>query len=217
MLVRTFCWAVGFSILAFVSGPGATWAHADWRAAGSEIGMVQVESTYPTGYNGKLSAVIDDRGEALARFQFADSRGTVMTFTPDELRKGVVLLHAVGKDILKISSPKFTNDGGGQMILTFLKNFFGNDRREVRFDYLRRGAMTDWLLQTDDQKGKDPFDLIRVGVYKNLGVPAGVAAITLLAGEQVVRKYNPNDLPPGQALLGGVDGLPEFLPAELFF
>ena len=132
-------------------------------------------------------------------------RSHALDFTVDQLRSGVVLVHAIGKDILKISGPEFTPAGGGQMILTFLRGFFGSDRRVVRFDYLRRGSETYWVLQTDDTEGREPFDAISVVVTKAVGVPSGVGNITLISSDRTVRHYDPSRLPVGQFMLEGLD------------
>jgi hypothetical protein len=183
-------------------GPGA---RAGESPFGTDIQMVQVESSFPAGYHGKITATVDGRGTGLSIFHFTDSRNSSLDFTTDQLRQGVVLVHALGKDILKIAGPGFSDDGGGQMVLTFLRGFFGNDKREVRFDYVRRGAITDWVLQTDDQAGRDPFDMIHVDVSKTLGLPTGVGGIVLDSSERTVRRYDPAELPAGTLMLDGVD------------
>jgi hypothetical protein len=183
----------------------ASAAPADEVVSATDIQMVQVASSYPSGYTGKIMASIDAGGAGLTSFHFTDSRNSSLDFTVAQLKDGVVLVRALGKDILKIAAPDFTADGGGQMVLTFLKGFFGNDRREVHFDYLRRGSATDWVLQTDDSEGRDPFDGLSIIVSKTLGLPTGVGNITLSSSDRTVRRYDPNKLPAGTLTLDGVD------------
>jgi hypothetical protein len=171
-------------------------------AFATEIPMVKVTSSYPAGYNGEINATLDDGGRGLTLLVFKDSRGSNITFTVDEVRKGVVLARVSGKDVLKVSGPNFTAEAGGELILTFLKGFFGNDRREIHFEYIKTGGPTDWLLQTNDTQGRDPFDSLSVYINKKLGVPTGVGTIRLMAGSNEVRKYDPNDLPHGNIQLG---------------
>jgi len=182
--------------LAFTFGAFALFA-SSMGFSSTEIQMVQVASSYPSGYTGKIVASIDDSGVGLNSFHFSDSRNTNLEFTVAQLRTGVVLVHALGKDILKISGPQFASDGGGQMILTFLKSFLGGDRREVRFDYIRRGGATEWVLQTDDSEGRDPFDSLSIEISKTIGIPTGVGDITLSDSDRMIRHYDPSHLPPG--------------------
>jgi hypothetical protein len=190
--------------LALFSFPAA---HADGVDSGTDIQMVQVASSYPSGYTGKIMASVDPSGSGLSSFHFTDSRNSSLDFTVDQLKSGVVLVRALGKDILKISGPDFTSDGGGMMILTFLRNFLGSDRREVHFDYLRRGSATDWVLQTDDSEGRDSFDALSIIVSKTLGLPTGVGDITLSSSDRTVRRYDPNHLPAGSIMLDGLDSI----------
>jgi hypothetical protein len=166
-------------------------------AQATDLPMVKVKSSYPVGYNGAINASIDDGGRGLTLFTFKDSRGESMSFTVDEIRKGVVLAEVKGKKVLKISGPNFTAEAGGEVILTFLKGFFGNDKRELRVEYLRKGGPTDWVLQTNDADGRDAFDGISVYINKHLGIPTSVGSIALFGGDKQIRKYNPNELPPG--------------------
>jgi hypothetical protein len=187
-------------------------------AQAADITMVKVFSSYPGGYNGEIAATIDDGGTGLTLFTFKDSRGTKKAFTVEEIRNGVVLLNVRGKNVLKVSGPNFTAQEGGEVILTFLKGFFGSDRRELRVEYVKRpGGPTDWLLQTNDPQGRDPFDTVSVYVNKKLGVPTSVGSIRLKAGETLVRRYNPNDLPQPGAEPGDGSGGFEALPALIYY
>jgi hypothetical protein len=165
-------------------------------ALATDLPLVKVKSTFPAGYKGEIKATIDDGGRGLTLFAFTDSRGSTMTFTVEDVRKGKVLVHDAGKDLLKVSGPNFTAEAGGEMIMTFLKGFFGNDRRELRYEYIRNGGKLDWRLQTNDPQGRDPFDGIAISINKKLGIPTSVNTIRFFLGDKEVRKYNPNDLPP---------------------
>lgn len=173
-------------------------------ASATDLPLVKVKSTFPAGYNGEIKATIDDGGRGLTLFVFKDSQGSNMAFSVEDVRKGKVLVHQSGKDLLKVSGPNFTAEGGGEMIMTFLKGFFGNDRRELRYEYIRTGGKLDWRLQTNDALGRDLFDGIAVSINKKLGVPTSVNNIRFFQGTKEIRKYYPNDLPPGTIPLLGV-------------
>ena len=177
------------------------------RADGEPLGlqMVDVESSYPAGYHGKISVEMDERAGAISKFVFTDSRGPTLNYTPEDLHRGVVLVHAVGKDILKIAGEDYSAKDGGRMHLTFLRGFFGSDRREVVFDYVRRGGLMDWVLQTDDTEGRDPFTALAVVVGKTIGVPSSVEQISLKSADRMVRRYDPFKLPAGTLMLDGVE------------
>lgn len=170
---------------------------ASLSAVATDLQMVQVESTYPRGYHGQLVAHVDARGAGLTGFTFSDSRGTKKDYTVDDLHKGVLLVKALGKEILKIKGKDFSAQDGGVMVLTFLRGFFGSDRRDVHFDYVRTGGATDWAMLSDDPQGRDPFDSLKVVVGTSAGIPSGVAAIELKNSGQTVRHYDPLELPRG--------------------
>lgn len=188
MFLRTLCLMLGLTVLA-----SASYA--------TDVQMVQVASSYPAGYTGKLTSTLGDSGEGITKFTFKDTHGTDASFTVDELHKGKVLIHALGKDILKIVSPEFSPKNGGQLILSFLRGFLGSDHREVHFDYTRRGGETDWVLETDDTEGREPFDSLLVVVSKTLGLPTGVGDVVLSLADRTIRHYDPSHLPSASHLI----------------
>lgn len=166
----------------------------------AELPMINIQSSYPKGYVGKLSAVTDETREGretregnVASFIFSDSRGTRLTYTTDELRKGVVILRAFGKDIIRVYSPDFTASEGGVIQVIFLRKFFGSDRRQVEFDYLPVGQ--DWVVRTRDPAGRDPFDSLTTQIAMSLGIPQSVEAVDLKQDAVLVRHLDPSKLP----------------------
>ncbi len=171
-----------------------------------ETVMAHVATSYPENYTGLIT--VQWEGEALrskiARFVFSDSRNTHIVYTPEDLNKGVILVHTLGKDILFIKGTTFSAEVGGPMVLTFSKTFFANDQRTVTFDFVRtnrqppeegREESPTWVLQTDDREGHDPFDSLFIEVYKKLGIPSGVSKIQLIDRGSLIRNYDPQNLP----------------------
>jgi hypothetical protein len=181
--------ALGFAaVVCAVSAGGTARAAEEPRTAR----MIEVKSNYPDGYNGKIIAKLNADGTA-AGFEFKDSRGTDLNYTVDQLHQGVVLLHALGKDVVGVRSKDFDPKTGGVLEMNFLRRFFSDDRRKVLVDYVHEGE--DWVLRTDDAQGRDPFSALNVVVAMSFGVPSGVDTIVLDQDGVVLRRYDSNDLP----------------------
>lgn len=161
------------------------------------LNVVSVESSFPSGFHGQLTALTNADQNALTGFHFVDTKGGDIHFTLNDLQNGVVLVEGMGKEILKLQSGSFSAQEGGLLKLVFLKSFFGSDHRQVIFDFVRKGGILDWAILTDDQQGRDPFDLLRVDVATSFGVPKGVKDIVLRSLGRQVRNYDPNQLPHG--------------------
>ena len=181
------------AVLTTVSSAKATDPFAPGKV---ETKILGVESSYPNGYRGNLIAVSDEATpEQVSGFKYTDSRGTERNHTADEIRTGIVLVHALGKDLLKLRGKDFERSSGGQISLMFYREFLGgDDRRELRFTYQPEGA--EWVIRTDDQAGRDPFDHLAIKIKTGLfGTPTAISELKLFREGAQVRRYNPSDLP----------------------
>ena len=161
-----------------------------------ETPILAAQSTFPSGYTGTLSAVSDpSTPEQVSGFRYTDSRGTERNHTVDEIRTGIVLVHALGKDLLKLRSKEFDRAAGGEISLMFYREFLsGDDRREVRFTYQPEGDH--WVLRTNDPAGRDLFNQLWIKIKTSFfSAPTGVAEIKLFEDGSQVRRYLPGDLP----------------------
>ncbi|MGK5088477.1 hypothetical protein WDW86_13035 [Bdellovibrionota bacterium FG-2] len=178
---------------------------------GDETIMAHITTSYPENYSGQISVQWEPAGfeesakSRIAKFIFSDNRNTRIVYSPQDLRKGVVLVHTLGKDLLFIRGTSFSAEYGGPMVLTFSKNFFSSDQRQLTFDYVDTSSQEPdtsphWALQTDDSDGHDPFDSLHIQVYKKVGVPSGVLKIQLIDRGSLIRYYDPKSLPkaPGK-------------------
>jgi hypothetical protein len=176
-------------------------------SASSESEMLRIESNYPKGYKAKITSYFQKRTTSIAGFVFTDNRDTKLKYTVEDLRKGVVLLRAFGNDIITLSSPDFTSEHGGKLIITFYRKFFSDDRRELHFHYLRNQSLNcslklapneDWTLFTDDPSGRDRFNELAAKVVTKLGTPTGIDVLNLSMDGRRVRQYETRDLPHPQ-------------------
>jgi hypothetical protein len=161
-----------------------------------ETPILAVESSYPKDYKGTLFAVSDDGApEQVSGFHYKDVRGTERRHTVEEVRNGMILVRALGKDLIKLRAKDFERTSGGQISLMFYREFLsGDDRRELRFTYHPEGA--EWALRTDDKAGRDLFSQLYLKIKTGLfNTPTGVAEIRLLEQGNQIRKYNPTELP----------------------
>jgi hypothetical protein len=184
MLHRVFTLALGLG-LALSVGVKA----ADSPAANRP--MLDVTSSYPDGYKGRITVDFSD-ADVVTGFHFTDTQGTTLDYSVDDMRRGVVLLHALGKNIIRMVSPQFDPQAGGVVHLVFLRNFFGSDYRQADVDFVRGIS---WDVWTDDVQGKDAFDRIHVVIQSSFGVPSSVGRIQFKHQDQIVRDLNPSDLP----------------------
>ena len=161
-----------------------------------ETPILAVESSYPKDYKGTLFAVSEDASpEQVSGFHYTDVRGTERRHTVEEVRNGMVLVRALGKDLIKLRAKDFEKTSGGQISLMFYREFLsGDDRRELRFTYQPEG--TAWVLRTDDKAGRDVFGQLYLKIKTGLfNTPTGVAEIRLLEQGTQIRRYNPTELP----------------------
>lgn len=157
--------------------------------------LIDVVSTYPDGYHGGIEAVeAADTGD-IQNFVYKDSRGTELTYTVEQIREGVVILRALGKDIIRLRAPGFNAQSGGPFKVQFLRRFLGSDVREVELELFRASAGAPWDVRTNDKQGRDLIDHLQAVVGMTAGIPGGVDRIKLLRGKALVRDYDPNDLP----------------------
>jgi len=163
---------------------------------GTEKAILAVESTYPNGYRGSLIAVYEsDEQREVTGFRYTDSRGTDRKHTAEDIKKGLVLVHALGKDLLKLRGKDFERTSGGQISLMFYREFLGgDDRRELRFTYQPEGS--DWVMRTDDPAGRDLFNQLWIKIKTGfLGTPSGITELKLFESGRQVRRYLPSELP----------------------
>ncbi len=160
----------------------------------TEVEVLQVKSNYPKGYAGSLFAQQEDFASPdLAQFRFQDNQGANRIYTLEEIRSGIVLVHALNKDLIVLRAKGFDAHSGGPVNLMFYRDFLGSDRREVRFTY--QPEATQWTIRTDDSQGRDVFNQLAIGVKTSLGAPTGVSELSLSLDQSPVRKYNPAQLP----------------------
>jgi hypothetical protein len=162
--------------------------------------LAQVTSSYPQGYRGALKAELaEDSHGALEGISYSDSRGTELRFTVEELRKGAVLIRALGKDLLKLRAPRLDERSGGEVELIFYRKFFSGEDRRVLWFELTRGAggrnLNSFGLQTNDSAGRDAFGQIHVKLESGF-IPSGIERIELSDEGRFVRRYDPQKLPP---------------------
>jgi hypothetical protein len=158
--------------------------------------ILAVESTYPNGYRGNLIAVYEsDELREISGFRYTDSRGTDRKHTAEDIKQGLVLVHALGKDLLKLRGKDFERTSGGQISLMFYREFLGgDDRRELRFTYQPEGS--DWVMRTDDPAGRDLFNQLWIKIKTGfLGTPTGITELKLFESGRQVRRYLPSELP----------------------
>ena len=188
-----------FGLALTSSGLNASVSHAngsDTSLDKIEKPILAVESTYPSGYRGQLISVsTSDTPEQVSGFKYTDSRGTERNHTAEDIRTGLVLVNALGKDLLKLRSKDFERASGGQVSLMFYRDFLGgDDRRELRFTYQPEGD--DWVLRTDDPAGRDLFNQLSIKIKSGfLGTPSGISELRLFQSGAQVRRYLPNELP----------------------
>jgi hypothetical protein len=170
------------------------------------IPVAKSESSYPASYKGELVAVVDEDEQdgthgPIKLFRYTDTRNTKLEYTIADLRKGMVLIRALGKDLMTMRSPAFDEAAGGTIEIVFYREFLGSDRRRVDVGY--RMELDDrWVVRTEDQRGRDSFDRIRVQVGFQLGAPTHVKEIRLLSDEagtsSPIRIYDARELPRHQ-------------------
>jgi len=183
------------SVVVMVCGLASFFVEARAASPDAFVEALQVTANYPDKYNGVLSAEHDDvETSSIVGFAFKDSRGESFHYTLDEIRKGVVVLSAFGKDIVHIKSPAFTKDAGGEMTITFYRKFFGGDRRQLRVEYLNAGGGR-WVLLTNDQQGRDEVDSIFLRIDKSFGIPQSIGQVKLSLGQKLQRDLDPAKLP----------------------
>ncbi|MCC7442309.1 MAG: hypothetical protein IT285_11785 [Bdellovibrionales bacterium] len=163
----------------------------------SASAMLDVSSSYPSGYKGRISVKFNEAQDVVG-FQFTDTQGSDLNYTPDQMRRGVVLLHAMNKDIIRMVSPQFDTQEGGTIHLVFLRNFFGSDYRKVDVDFVRG---VNWEVWTNDVAGKETFDGLHVQVKNSMGVPSSVNRVHLRRQGTIVRDLDPMQLPQAPASL----------------
>ncbi len=163
--------------------------------------VLQLQSTYPSGYQAKIAIELDEsRNFDLLSFTYEDSENHVLKYSPDELRQGVVLLRAFGKDIVRIRSPNLRESEGGVMYLDFLRRFFTGDRRRVQIELARGKTAGAWEALTSDSAGRDPFDRLQIQVSMGLGLPSGIDEVFLGDASRWLRRYRTADLPRAKGL-----------------
>lgn len=174
----------------FVSD-STVYAETESRVGGE---VIQVSSNFPKGYQGVLKAFLKKDSELdLENFHYQDNQGMDRLYTMEEIKKGIVLVHALNKDLIVLRGKEFDSHAGGRVHLMFYRDFFGNDRRELQFLYQPEGS--DWVVRTDDPQGRDTFNQVSLQIRTSLGAPTGVSSIALNLQQSPVRKYNPTDLP----------------------
>lgn len=157
--------------------------------------LIDVTSTYPDGYKGRIETLEDAASGEIQKFVYTDSRGANLTYTVEEIRGGVVLLYAIGKDIIKLKAPGFDSKSGGPFKVQFLRRFFGSDVREVELELIKPSGQSPWVARTNDRQGRDVLDGLKATVGMSVGVPSGVDRIGLFLGKSQIRDYDPTQLP----------------------
>jgi hypothetical protein len=159
-----------------------------------EVQIVNLKTNYPAGFDSNIVAFFkDDTHRDIQRVLFRDNQGTKLEYTLDQIRNGVVLLHAMNKDLVRLHSPDFNEATGGTLKLIFYRTFFGGDRRQMFFDF-SSPTPGEWKAYTHDEQGVELFDQMKIRIYKKIGVPSGISLISLFSGDTSLREYNPVDL-----------------------
>ena len=170
-------------------------AHADQVSAKLTAEIAKVTTNYPSGYKASISTVFTSEARnVMDKITYTDNQGQELEYTIEEIRKGVVLLHSLGKDLVRLKGSDFQADRGGPLNLVFYRTFFGGDIRQAEFEFAPEGEAA-WNAYTHDTGNRDHFDGLNITIYKKIGIPSGISKVSLAMGETTVRDYNPTELP----------------------
>lgn len=127
---------------------------------------------------GQLSIVLDDNGVATAIQYTAPERSG--TFPIDGLKKGIVLLHYAGFDVLTLQSDRFDVTSGGAITMTFLYNRITEKFKSMPVAIERTG--TYWEFQTDEPTGRRGVSLAFFKSNRVMDQIVGIKTIVFNSG-----------------------------------
>ena len=129
--------------------PSQSQAVAVEDARSEEVQLLRVTTDMAEGFSDFKMAV--DQNHSIQTLRYYLNTGTKSEFTVDQVRAGVVIAKASGKDVLKLKGEKFDAQHGGPVTLIYLTNGITNSYANFEMELARTGDH--WTVRINDQAG----------------------------------------------------------------
>ncbi|MBI2712693.1 MAG: hypothetical protein HYX41_07570 [Bdellovibrio sp.] len=140
-----------------------------------EIQLARVTTDMAEGHSDFKMEVNSDH--AILAMRYYLSNGTRADFTLEQVKGGVVLVKASGRDVLKLKGEKLDANHGGLLDLIYLSNGVTNKYETLQFELVRTGDR--WSVMVNDQGGRREFTTMFFKGRKFFGQWVGIEKITV--------------------------------------